>query len=88
MTEFYIYLAVINTITFLAFGIDKLCAILNRRRISEKMLISFSAIGGSLGALVGMVLFKHKISKPRFRYSVPIFFFIYFFALLYQALFL
>lgn len=88
MTKLYIYLAVINSITFLAFGIDKLCAILNRRRISEKVLISFSAIGGALGALLGMVLFKHKISKPRFRYSVPIFFFIYLFALLYQTLFL
>ncbi len=88
MTKLYIYLAAINAITFLSFGIDKLCAILNRRRISEKALLILSVLGGALGALLGMVLFHHKISKPRFRYSVPIFFFIYLFALLYQVLFL
>ena len=84
MTQFYIYLAAINAVSFIAFGIDKLCAKIKGRRISEKALLTISALGGALGAAIGMVLFHHKTSKPRFRYSIPIFFFIYLFVLAYK----
>ncbi len=63
--------AALNTLAFLLYGIDKLLAKANRRRISEKALLIASALAASPGALLGMVLFNHKTSKPKFRYGVP-----------------
>ncbi len=57
------YLAIINLITFIIYGIDKKRAIRKQIRISEKTLISLGFIGGSLGALIGMFMFHHKTRK-------------------------
>ena len=54
-------------------GIDKLLAIKNKRRISEHSLITISFFGGSIGTLLGMILFRHKIRKPKFYILVPLF---------------
>jgi uncharacterized membrane protein YsdA (DUF1294 family) len=56
----------INILTFTIFGFDKLCAIKNKRRISEKNLHTVSLFGGFIGALFAMILFRHKIKKPKF----------------------
>lgn len=64
--------AALNAFAFLFFGIDKLLAKTNRRRISEKALIIASALAASPGGLLGMVLFNHKTSKPKFRYGIPL----------------
>ncbi|MBE6915059.1 MAG: DUF1294 domain-containing protein [Ruminococcaceae bacterium] len=77
-----LYLSVINLITLIAFGLDKLFAVRKQFRVSEKALLTLSAVGGCVGALVGMVLFHHKTSKPKFRYTVPILFCIYLFLLI------
>ncbi len=63
--------AALNLIAFLLYGIDKLFAKANRSRISEKALLIASALAASPGALLGMVVFNHKTSKPKFRYGVP-----------------
>lgn len=42
------------------------------KRISENTLLLTALIGGSLGVLGGMYLFKHKTLKPKFRVGVPI----------------
>ena len=55
-----IYTVLINIIAFFYFGIDKLKSQLNNRRVSEKTLWILSAIGGSIGALIGMNFFRHK----------------------------
>ncbi len=52
--------------------IDKKRAIKGQYRISEKVLLSISAIGGSLGTWFGMYAFHHKTKKPIFNYGVPI----------------
>ena len=87
IVEFYelsglVYLAVINLTSLLAFGLDKLFAVRKQFRISEKALLTLSALGGCFGSLVGMVLFHHKTSKPKFRYTVPILFCLYVFLLI------
>ncbi len=68
--KFLPYLAIYNVAVLLIYGADKLFAKLKTRRILEKFLIFIALIFGAYGALCGMVLFHHKISKPRFRYLV------------------
>jgi uncharacterized membrane protein YsdA (DUF1294 family) len=63
MTPLFIYLSVINSLAFLANGIDKWQAANQKQRISEKMLLGFAFVGGTLGAVIGMLLFRHKIAK-------------------------
>jgi uncharacterized membrane protein YsdA (DUF1294 family) len=70
-TTFIIYLAVINVVTFIVYGIDKWKAQHNRWRISESSLLTLAAIGGSVGAWIGMQTFHHKTLHNKFRYGVP-----------------
>ena len=76
MKEILYYLIFINIFTFIIFGIDKYKAIKNMYRIKEKTLFSLSIIGGALGALFGMKIFRHKTLKPSFKYGIPIIAFI------------
>lgn len=64
--------AAINTVAFALFGVDKLLAKTGRRRVSEKTLLAVCALAASPGGLLGMVVFNHKTSKPKFRYGVPL----------------
>ena len=68
-----IYLIIINIISFIIYGIDKLLAIKHLYRISEAKLITASLIGGSLGALLGMLAFRHKTQKTKFLILNPLF---------------
>lgn len=63
--------AALNAVAFLLYGIDKLLAKTDRQRISEKALLLATALAASPGGLLGMVVFNHKTSKPKFRYGVP-----------------
>ena len=72
-----VYLLFYNIFVVLLYGFDKLFAKLNLSRIPEKVLLSFAIACGSPGALTGMVLFHHKISKPRFRYIVSVSFIVH-----------
>ncbi len=70
------WLLFINLITFLVFGFDKLKAKWKEshestRRVPEKTLFFLSAIGGSLGALMGMKAFHHKTLHKTFRFGIP-----------------
>ena len=66
------YLVIINIITLLAFIIDKNNAIKKRYRISEKLLFFLAIIGGSLGALIGIHVFRHKSKKLKFLIGIPL----------------
>lgn len=72
MNYLLIYLLTINFITFITYGIDKRKAIKNKWRIKEATLLGLSFIGGSIGALMGMIIFHHKTKKPRFKFGVPV----------------
>jgi len=53
----------VNFVAFTIIGYDKRLAVKGKRRISEKGLLFWVAIGGTIGSLLGMLLFRHKISK-------------------------
>lgn len=54
---------------FLFNGTDKWLAVRQKSRISEKTLLVLAITGGSVGALLGMLLFRHKISKASFLWK-------------------
>ncbi len=66
-----IYMTVINIATFLAFGIDKSKAKRGSYRISEKMLLSLCMVGGSIGGIIGMQIFRHKTKHIIFNLGIP-----------------
>lgn len=72
------YLAGVNLLTFLAYGLDKWKAVHNghrskrlSRRIPEASLLLLAVLGGSPAALLAMYLFRHKTLHKKFRYGVP-----------------
>lgn len=65
------YLIVINVLTFLVYGIDKWKAKQGNWRISEATLLILAVIGGSIGALLGMKVWRHKTQHKKFKYGVP-----------------
>lgn len=71
MQYFLIYLAVINVIGFAIMGIDKQKSKRGRFRISEKALFFIALLGGSIGAKIGMELFRHKTHHKKFVYGIP-----------------
>jgi len=60
------YLISINIFSFILFGIDKLNATKDRKRVSEYSLYYISFIGGIIGILLGVLLFRHKLNKRFF----------------------
>ena len=68
------YLSVINFTTWAAYGLDKGRAKSGKCRIPERTLLLLALIGGSLGALAGMIMFRHKTRKAKFFISVPVMF--------------
>jgi len=51
----------------LLYGWDKLQARRGGRRVSERRLLLAAWLAGAPGALLGMALFRHKVSKASFR---------------------
>ncbi|MEG1917960.1 MAG: DUF1294 domain-containing protein [Oscillospiraceae bacterium] len=65
-------LLLINLVTFLTFGWDKLRAKKTAWRVPEKTLFLLSIFGGSPGALLGMRVFHHKTLHRSFRWGIPL----------------
>ncbi|MBQ3307473.1 MAG: DUF1294 domain-containing protein [Bacilli bacterium] len=68
-----IYYILINILEFSLMGIDKYKAINNSWRIPEKLLFGIALIGGSLGGILGMEIFRHKTKKRSFQILLPLF---------------
>ena len=66
------YLLAVNIATFFLYGIDKYKAKNGRWRISEATLLTMAAIGGSIGAWVGMRIWHHKTMHKKFKYGIPV----------------
>ena len=67
MNETVLLLAIpINFINFLLFGYDKFQAKQGGWRIPERVLLGLTLIGGGIGALAGMLVFRHKTRKNIF----------------------
>ena len=65
------YLIAINAITFITYGIDKWKARKNKWRIPESTLLLLAVFGGSIGAFLGMRVWRHKTMHKKFKYGTP-----------------
>lgn len=65
------YFLIINLSGLLSMYIDKRKAIKNKWRIPEKTLFLIALIGGSIGSISGMHLFRHKTKHWYFKYGMP-----------------
>lgn len=66
------YLFVINLATLVVYLVDKARAGQGASRVPESTLLGLALIGGSLGALLGMYLVRHKTQKWYFKFTVPV----------------
>ena len=66
------YLIIINAAALLLMLIDKQKAKHGKWRISEKTLIGAALLGGSIGAILGMNIFRHKTKHPKFSIGLPL----------------
>ena len=66
-----IYFVAINVATFFTYGIDKWKAKRDKWRIRESALLLLAALGGSIGAWLGMKVWHHKTLHKKFKYGVP-----------------
>ena len=66
------YLLIINAAGFLLMLVDKWKAKKNRWRVRESTLLIVAALGGSIGSLAGMYLFRHKTQHLKFTLGIPL----------------
>lgn len=66
------YIVIINILTFIVYGIDKLKAKKGKWRIPESTLLLLAIIGGSIGAWFGMRILHHKTMHKKFKYGIPL----------------
>lgn len=66
-----VYVAAVNVVAFVVYGVDKYKAQKAKWRIRESTLLLLAAIGGSAGAWLGMKIWHHKTRHAKFRYGVP-----------------
>ncbi|MBQ6024842.1 MAG: DUF1294 domain-containing protein [Lachnospiraceae bacterium] len=66
------YLAVMNIVGIAVMGIDKSKAKRGAWRIKEATLFGVSIIGGSIGTLLGMYMFRHKTKHIYFVIGMPL----------------
>ena len=67
-----VYLAAVNIAAFACMGADKHRAQMHRWRIRESTLFLLAAVGGSVGAILGMLVFHHKTRHLKFVLGMPI----------------
>lgn len=65
-------IAIWNLVVFLLYGIDKLKAIRNSWRVSEKTLLVSAFLLGGVGAFFGMRIWRHKTQHTCFKLLVPL----------------
>lgn len=69
MKYFILYVIVINIVSLLCYKFDKWLAKKQLSRISENWLLCLAIVGGGLGSLFGMFLFRHKTRKRNFYFT-------------------
>ncbi len=70
----FVYMVIINFISFIVFGVDKSKSQKNQWRIKESTLIVLSFVGGSMGSIIGMIVYHHKLNKKKFYIGIPLIF--------------
>ena len=72
MKLLFYYLLIINALSFLLMLVDKWKSKKNRWRVRESTLLLIAALGGSVGSLAGMYLFRHKTQHLKFTLGIPL----------------
>ena len=67
-----IYFVVINIIGLFIMWLDKRKAIKGAWRIPEKTIFLITALGGGIGTISGMYIFRHKTQKLQFVLGLPV----------------
>ena len=67
-----VYLLIINAASLILMLADKLKARKNLWRIPEKVLFLSAILGGSIGSLLGMYVFRHKTKHFSFILGMPL----------------
>lgn len=67
-----IYIAFINLLGFAVMGIDKWKAKHKKWRIPEATLFAVAVLGGSIGSIAGMYIFRHKTKHLSFVIGMPV----------------
>ncbi len=65
------WLLIINLFGFIQMFADKRRAKKDKWRIPEKRLFLVAAIGGSIGSILGMQVFRHKTKHKSFVIGMP-----------------
>lgn len=63
MDILFYYFLILNGMAFTLMGYDKHLAKAQKKRISERTLLSFVFFGGTIGSGLAMLIFRHKTSK-------------------------
>ena len=66
-----LYLLIMNAAGVASMLVDKLKAKKKLWRIPEATLFAIALLGGSIGSLVGMYLFRHKTKHLSFTLGIP-----------------
>lgn len=90
MTVLFFLFFVINIIAFAGIGYDKFLAKNLKRRISERTLLGFVFLGGTIGSGIAMLLFRNKTAKKSYLWKfwllvtlqIGLLFLVYYFGLL------
>ncbi|MFB1050873.1 DUF1294 domain-containing protein [Paraliobacillus sp. JSM ZJ581] len=69
---YLVYIIVVNGIAFIMMGIDKHRAEKRKWRVPEKKLWLLAIMGGSIGSMIGMKIFRHKTKHPAFQFGMPV----------------
>lgn len=65
-------LLALNLLTFIIYGIDKFKAKKAKWRIPESTLLLLALIGGSIGAWLGIKVWRHKTLHKKFYIGIPV----------------
>jgi uncharacterized membrane protein YsdA (DUF1294 family) len=60
-----------NLLTFIIYGIDKFKAKKSKWRIPESTLLLLAVFGGSIGAWLGLQVWRHKTQHKKFYIGIP-----------------
>lgn len=71
ISNILIYFIVINLIGVLAMWLDKQKAKKGAWRIPENTLFMLTVLGGGIGTIAGMYIFRHKTKKLKFTIGMP-----------------
>jgi len=71
-TAAIVYFLCMNLALFITMGADKSAAKKNQRRVPETTLLALAILGGSVGGILGMLIFRHKTRHMAFYLGFPL----------------